>query len=241
MTEGGQGGDRKAPLKRYMENNEKNIREQICEVGYELWQLGFVAANDGNISVKLDDGSIITTPTGVSKKKMTPDILVKMDISGKILSDNGLKASSEVGMHLRCYQVRDDIRAVVHAHPPYATAYACANIPLDDYCLSEAVTFLGAVPCAKYATPGTPAVADSIEPFLPEHDAVLLMNHGALTVGKDLTSAYFRMETLEHYAKVCFIASQIGTPKEIPIKSIEELSDVGRAMGIRHPGYKKYS
>lgn len=220
--------------------NEKEIREQICEIGYDLWQLGFVAANDGNISVKLEDGTILTTPTGVSKKSMKPDMLVKMSIDGTILSDNGLKASSEVGMHLRCYELCSDISAVVHAHPPYATAFACAHIPLDNYCLSEAVTFLGSVPCAEYATPGTPEVAKSIEPFLSEHDALLLMNHGALTVGKDLTQAYFRMETLEHYANVCFITEKLGGAHEIPRASIDFLTEVGRGMGIRHPGYKKY-
>ena len=223
-----------------MEIDENNIRKQICEIGYDLWQLGFVAANDGNISVRLDDGTILTTPTGVSKKNMTPEMLVRMSIDGRIISDNGNKASSEVGMHLRCYKLRDDIRAVVHAHPPYATAYACANIPLDNYSLSEGVTFLGSVPVAAYATPGTPDVAESISPYLTEHDSILLMNHGAITVGIDLTQAYFRMETLEHYAKVCFIASQLGGSREIPRESIDELTEVGRAMGIRHPGYKKF-
>ena len=222
--------------------SEEKLRAAICDVGRDLWVLGMVAANDGNISVRLDDGSILTTPTGVSKRDMTPEMMIRADINGVMIdSPLGIRPSSEFGMHLTCYRERPDIGAVVHAHPPYATAFACAHIPLDDYSLSEAVTFMGSVPCAGFATPGTNAVGESIKPFLAEHDTILLSNHGALTLGVDLTAAYFRMETLEHSAKVAFIARQLGGAKEIPRESIDFLSEVGRKMNIRHPGYKKYN
>ena len=225
-----------------MIDNITKIKEQICSVGRDLWTLGMVAANDGNISARLPDGNIITTPTGVSKRDMTPDMLIIITPGNDIVSSPlGLRPSSEFKMHLTCYKNRDDIMAVVHAHPPFATGYACAHLALDDYSLSEAVTFMGSVPCAPYATPGTDAVGESIIPYLAEHDTILLMNHGAITVGVDLTSAYFRMETLEHSAKVSFIAKCLGGAYEIPRESIDYLSDVGRKMNIRHPGYKKYN
>ena len=222
--------------------SEEKLRASICSVGRDLWILGMVAANDGNISVRLEDGSILTTPTGVSKREMTPEMMIRVSTDGEIInSPLGMKPSSEFRMHLTCYRERSDIGAVVHAHPPYATAFACAHIALDDYSLSEAVTFMGSVPCAPFATPGTDAVGESIKPYLSEHDTILLMNHGALTMGNDLTAAYFRMETLEHSAKVAFIARKLGGAKEIPRESIDFLSEVGRKMNIRHPGYKKYS
>lgn len=223
------------------EFEEYAIREQICEVGKKLWQLGFVAANDGNISVKLDDGTYLTTPTGISKADMKPEMIVRLNsIGGFYEGDSKYKPSTEFKMHLRCYDSRTDIGAVVHAHPPYATAYAAANIPLDQYALSEAVMCLGSVPVTPYATPGSSEVADSIEPFLCDHDALLMMNHGALTVGKDLTQAYYRMETLEHVAKTTFIATMLGGAQEIPRDKIDECCEIGRSMGIRNPGYVKY-
>lgn len=220
---------------------EYKLREQICDIGKKMWQLGFVAANDGNISVKLGDDTFLTTPTGVSKGDMTPDMIIRVNsIGGFYEGDNEYKPSSEFKMHLRCYETRDDIGAVVHAHPPYATAFASANIPLDQYGLSEAVMCLGSVPVTPFATPGSSAVAASIEPFLCDHDAMLLMNHGALTVGRDLRQAYFRMETLEHTAKITFAASLLGGMKEIPRDKIDECCEIGRALGIRNPGYIKY-
>ena len=220
---------------------EYKLREQICDIGRRMWQSGFIAANDGNISVKLGDDTFLTTPTGVSKGDMTPDMIIRVNsIGGFFEGDGEYKPSSEFKMHLRCYEVRDDIGAVVHAHPPYATAFAGANVPLDQYGLSETVMCLGSVPVTPYATPGTYAVADCVEPFLCDHDAVLLANHGALTVGRDLTQAYFRRETLEHSAKITLMASFIGGLKEIPCDKIDECCEIGRSMGIRNPGYVKY-
>ena len=220
---------------------EYKLREQICETGRKMWQLGFVAGNDGNISVKLGDDTFLTTPSGVSKGDMTPDMILRVNsIGGFYEGDSELKPSSEFKMHLRCYETRSDVGAVVHAHPPFATAFAGANVPLDQYGLSEAVMCLGSVPVTPFAVPGTTGVADSIEPFLCDHDALLLMNHGALTLGRDLTQAYYRMETLEHTAKITLAASLIGGLKEIPRDKIDECCELGRAMGIRNPGYVKY-
>ena len=224
------------------EQEEYKVKEQICEVGHLLWELGFVAANDGNISVKLDDGTFIATPTGTSKRILKPEMLIKMNADNEVIfCPEGYKPSSEFKMHLKCYKDRPDIGAVVHAHPPVATGFAISHIPLDQYTMPEAIIFLGSVPIAPYGTPGTTEVPDSIEPFLPDHDTILLMNHGALTVGVDLTQAYYRMETLEHFAKTSLVARLLGGAKELPRDKIDECCEIAKSFPIRHPGYKKYS
>ncbi len=221
---------------------EYEMKQQICEVGHLIWQLGFVAANDGNISMKVDDNTFLTTPTGTSKRILTPEMIIKMNANNEVIEcPEGFRPSSEFKMHLRCYKERPDIGAVVHAHPPTATGFAIAHIPLDDYTMPEAIIFLGSVPIAPYGTPGSQEVPDSVAPFLAEHDTILLMNHGALTVGKDLTQAYYRMETLEHFAKVSLVARQLGGAKELPREKIDECCEIAKAFPIRHPGYKKYS
>ena len=147
-------------------------------------------------------------------------------------------------MHMRCYEVREDVGAVVHAHPPTATGFAVANKSLDDYCMIETVITIGSIPVAPYGTPSTNEVPDSITPFLPEHDVLLLQNHGALTVGCDLITAYYRMETLEHYAKISLTAHLLGGAQEIPREKIDQLLDLRKNyyhITGRHPGYKKYS
>ena len=183
--------------------NVNEIKEQICDVCHKMWQLGWVAANDGNVSVKLDDGTFIATPTGVSKSFITPDILVRINDKGEVLeAAEGRKPSSEMKMHLRCYRERPDVGAVVHAHPPTATGYAVANKALDEYTMIESVIAIGSVPVTPYGTPSTDEVPEAITPYLQEHDVMLLQNHGALTVGSDLITAYYRMETLELFAKI---------------------------------------
>lgn len=220
---------------------DQGIKDEICEIGRKLWEQGFVAGNDGNISVMLGDDTYLTTPTGVSKGEMTSDMIIRVNSIGGFFEGNGeYKPSSEFKMHLRCYEVREDIGAVVHAHPPYATAFAAAHIPLDQFGISEAVMCLGSVPVTPYATPGSTSVADSIEPYLCDHDVLLLGNHGALAVGKDLRQAYYRMETLEHSAKITLLAHLLGGMKEIPRDKIDECCEIGRSMGIRNPGYIKY-
>ena len=199
----------------------RELREQICDVCHKMWQKGWVAANDGNVSVRLEDGTFLATPTGMSKSFITPEKLVHIDKNGKVLDgEPGLRPSSEIKMHLRCYREREDVGAVLHAHPPVATGFAVANIPLDDYSMIETVISLGSVPVTPYGTPSTEEVPEAIAPYLADHDAMLLQNHGALVVGPDIIGAYYRMETLELFAQNGYlgtsmndIAGQLGFTK----------------------------
>lgn len=223
----------------------REIREQICDVCHKMWQQGWVAANDGNVSVKLPDGSFLATPTGISKSFITPEKLVVVDVTGNILSaEAGYRPSSELKMHMRCYQERPDVGAVVHAHPPTATGYAVAGRSLDEYTMIETVIAIGSIPLTPYATPSTDEVPEAIAPYLPEHDVLLLQNHGALTVGQDLLTAYYRMETLELYAKISLTAHLLGGARELDMSQIEKLlwlrENYYHVTG-RHPGYKKYN
>lgn len=219
-------------------------RQQICDVCCSMWQQGWVAANDGNVSMKLSDGSILATPTGISKRFVTPEKLVRMDLEGNVLeAQDGNRPSSEMKMHLRCYKEREDVMAVVHAHPPVSTAFAVAHVALDEYSMIETVSSMGSVPVTPYATPSTDEVPEAIAPYLQEHDALLLANHGALTVGTDLMTAYYRMESLEHFAKITLNAHMLGGAKELSMENIERvigLRSTYRMTG-RHPGYKKYN
>ena len=227
-----------------MDNKEMQLREQICDVCHKMWQLGWVAANDGNVSAKLEDGTFLATPTGMSKSFITPDKLVHIDKTGKILDAlEGYRPSSEIKMHLRCYEEREDVGAVLHAHPPVATGFAVANIPLDDYSMIETVLALGSIPVPPYAPPSTQEVPDAIAPYRPEHDAMLLQNHGALTVGADVITAYYRMETLELFAKISLNARLLGGAQELSKENIDRLISMRKNYGVtgRHPGYKKYS
>lgn len=219
------------------------LREQICDICHKMWQLGWVAANDGNVSVKLPDGTFLATPTGMSKSFITPEKLVHIDQNGQVLdAPAGLKPSSEIKMHLRCYKAREDVGAVLHAHPPVATGYAVANKPLDEYSMIETVIALGSIPVTPYGTPSTYEVPDRIAPYLGEHDALLLQNHGALTVGADLITAYYRMETLELFAKISLNAYLLGGAKEISRENIDRLISMREGYQVtgRHPGYRKY-
>lgn len=220
--------------------NEYEVKKQICEIGQRIYNKGFVAANDGNITVKVSDNVIFATPTGVSKGYMTPDMLIKVDMQGNVI-DGKLKPSSELKMHLRVYKERPDVQAVVHAHPPTATGFAIAGIPLDKYTMPEAVISLGTVPLTEYGTPSTEEIPNAISGALQDHDAVLLENHGALTVGNSLLNAYFKMETLEFFAKISLIARQLGGEQELTCDQIEKLMQVRKNMNApgRHPGCKK--
>lgn len=226
-----------------MTENHAEMKELICNIGHRLWQLGFVAANDGNISVRLEDSLYLTTPTGVSKSLLRPEMILLVNENGEVLDGNEkYKPSSELPMHMRCYRERPDIRAVVHAHPPTATGFAIAHVPLDSYTMPEAIIFLGSVPIAKYGTPSTNEIPDAVSEYLPNHDAILLENHGALTVGVDLMTAYYKMETMEHFAKVSLVAKQLGGEKELSKEQIQGCLDLRNKFKVpgKHPGYKKY-
>ena len=198
---------------------------------------------DGNLSVKLPDGNFLATPTGISKSFITPEKLVIINPEGEVLQAiDGYRPSSEIKMHLRCYKERDDVGAVLHAHPPTATGYAVAHIPLDRYTMIETVAAIGSIPVTPYGTPSTYEVPDAIAPYLQEHDVLLLANHGALTVGADAITAYYRMETLELFAKISLTAHLLGGEKEISRENIDKLIELRKYYGItgRHPGYKHY-
>ena len=222
----------------------EQIKDQICDVCHKMWQLGWVAANDGNVSALLDDNTILTTPTGMSKSFVTPEELIRVDRQGNVLeAAGGLRPSSELKMHLRCYDRRDDVRSVIHAHPPGATGFAVAHKAMDMYNMIEDVAAIGAVPLTPYGTPSTMEVPDAIEPYLQEHDVMLLENHGALAVGSDVITAYYRMESLELWAKITINAVILGGSIDISRKNIDKLIDLRSFYHItgRHPGYQVYN
>ena len=225
--------------------NINDVKEQICDVCHKMWQQGWVAANDGNVTVKLEDGTFLATPTGISKSFITPEKLIRINEAGEILEgEEGYKPSSEIKMHLRCYKERSDVGAVVHAHPATATGFAVAGKSMNDYSMIESVVAFGSVPLTPYGTPSTNEVPESIAPYLADHDVLLLENHGALTVGCDLITAYYRMESLELLAKITLTATLLGGAQEIPRPQIDKLLDLRENyyhVTGRHPGYKKYN
>ncbi len=210
-------------------SNEAEVKAIICEIGRRMYERGLVVANDGNISIRQND-CIWATPTGVSKGHMTPEMLVKLDMEGNRL-EGSLKPSSEVKMHLRVYKENPLVRAVMHAHPPVATSFSIAGIPLDKPILAEAIISFGSVPLAPYATPGTQEVPDSIAPYCVDYNAVLLANHGALTWGNNPQEAYFRMESLEQYAKILMYTGHLkGGVNELRAEDVEALNSIRRSL-----------
>ena len=219
---------------KYMTDFE--AKKAIIDIGKRMYDRGFVAANDGNISCKVGPNALWTTPTGVSKGFMTQDMLVKVDLSGKVLLGR-TKPSSELKMHLRVYEENPDLMAVTHAHPPVATSFAIAGISLDRPILTEAILTLGTIPIAHYATPGTYEVPDSIAPYVNTHNGVLLANHGALSWGKDPYQAFYRLESIEYYANIMmYTGNIIGRSNELSCGQIDELLDIRKNLGVTAGG-----
>lgn len=208
-------------------------RRLMCELGRRLWQRGWAAANDGNFSRRLGEGLFLVTPAGVSKGFLTTDMLLVVDSQGRPTAPSSYHPSSETALHLTCYRTRPDVGGVCHAHPPAATAFACARQGLDEPpLLGEAVMALGSVPCAPYGRTGTEALSRAAAPLLADHNAVLLANHGALTMGPDLEQAYWRMETLEHTAQICLNVRLLGGGVPLTPAEIAELAGpAGRTGG----------
>lgn len=218
--------------------NEQELRNQICEIGKRIYNRNMAAANDGNISVKLNNNEWLCTPTGVSKGFMSPDIICKVDSKGDVIQTTGnYRPSSEIKMHMRVYEHREDVTAVVHAHPAYATSFAIAGIPLNQPIMPEAVLFLGCVPIVKYGTPSTMEIPDNVQEYLDHYDAVLLESHGALTWSHDLLTAYHLMESLEFYAELLYRSKMLGGPKELSHDKVIRLYEVRKQLGIpgKHP------
>ncbi|NJD21052.1 MAG: class II aldolase/adducin family protein [Melioribacter sp.] len=208
------------------------LKQDIVEVGKRMYTRGYVASNDGNISARLDDNKFLVTPTGISKGFMKPEDLIVVNIDGKVLS--GMKKpSSEIFMHLQVYKDRPDVNSVCHAHPPYATGFAVAGIPLDKCILPEVIITLGSIPLIEYGTPGTEELYRPVTKLLKDYDAFLLANHGALTIGTDVINAYHKMETVEHFAHIAFVAQQLGYPNTLSKEQVQKLKDQREKFGIR--------
>lgn len=215
-----------------MQKSIFNIKRDIIQVGKRVYERGYVASNDGNISARVDDKKVLITPTGVSKGYMSPDDLVLVDMDGKVLSQ-GKKPSSEVIMHLNIYKERPDVNSVCHAHPIYATGHAVAGISLEKCVLPEVIIVLGGIPLVEYGEPGTEQFFEPVRKYLKDHDAFLLANHGALTVGTDVLNAYHKMETLEHFAHISFVANQLGHINVLPKDDVQRLVDARARYGVQ--------
>lgn len=213
---------------------EDQIKKDIVEVGRRMYARHFIAGGDGNISVLREDGLIMATPTGMSKGFLEPDDIVVTDMSGKKVKGKK-EPSSELLMHLVCYRNRPDVKAVVHAHPPVCTGFAVAGLPLDKALLAEVIVTFGCIPIAPYGTPSTEELATNVEEYIKKHDALLLANHGALTVGHELFATYFKMETLEHYAQINLVARLLGRENVLPAHEISKLAALRSRYGIVGP------
>jgi L-fuculose-phosphate aldolase len=216
-------------------------RLSICEIGRWMYEKGWVASNDGNISVRLGDGTMLATPTRISKGRMQPEDLIVCDMDGRKLEGNR-DATSEIAMHVTVYRMRPDITAVVHAHPPVSTGFAVAGRPLTLATLPEVIVCLGCVPLASYGLPGTDELTEGMKPFIPKYDALLMANHGAVCYGESLENAYYKMETLEHFARISLVAELLGGPKVLPREEVAKLFEARERYGVTNragmePGY----
>jgi L-fuculose-phosphate aldolase len=213
---------------------EEQIRADIVEAGRRLYARAYVASNDGNISVRLDGERLVTTPKSVSKGFMTADMMVVVDYNGQKIAGER-EPSSELPMHLEIYRHRPDVNAVVHAHPPLATGFAVAGIPLTRAVLAEVITTLGSIPIAEYATPSTAELPAAVRKYIKAHDGLLLANHGAVTCGRDVMAAYYKMETIEHFAKISLVARLLGREHLISREEVDRLQGLRGMYGIAAP------
>jgi L-fuculose-phosphate aldolase len=215
--------------------SERQYREQVIRYGRMLHERGFVAATDGNLSVRLSENRILSTPTCMSKGGMRPSDLVIVDLEGRLVSGKR-KVSSEIGMHLLIYRLRPDVKGIVHAHPPTATGFAAAGVALNQPLVCEVVIGLGSIPLAKYGTPGTTELTDALEPLVPGFDAILMSNHGVVAYGADLEQAYMKMETVEHFARIALVTHQLGHQEPLGAAELEKLVVVrAKYMGGAQP------
>ncbi len=205
-----------------MSKTELDYRDDMVRVCRLIYEKGWVAMNDGNVSVRLDDGRILCTPTAVSKGMLSPEDLIACDMAGNKM-EGCRDRTSEIAMHLTIYSMRPDVRSVVHAHPPVATGFAAAGRALDKALLPEVIIQLGAVPLAAYGLPGTPALSEGMRPFIPQYNALLLENHGCTAYGRDVWEAFFRMEMVEHFARITFVAEMLGGARPLPREEVEKL------------------
>src|SRR6266513_2665510 len=209
--------------------DEQLARRDLLRICHLLYERSYVVSSDGNVSVQLDDGRILATPTMTCKGRMSEDLVAITDIDGRALNDQ--RASSELAMHLLIYRERPDIKAVCHAHPPHGTAFAVAGLAIDQPILSEVILTLGCVPLAGYGTPSTDELSETMRPLVKHHNALLIANHGAVAYGSDLWQAFDRLETLEHTAKIAILSRVLGGSKNLSPDAIEKLINVREAAG----------
>ena len=215
-----------------MAKTEKEYRQDIVDIGRLVFEKGWVAANDGNITIRLDQDRILATPTGVCKGMMHVDDLIIVDMKGNKI-EGRRERTSEIAMHLTIYGMRPDIRSVVHAHPPVATGFAAAGKPLNLALLPEVIIGLGCVPLAEYGLPGTPELTEPMLPYIPKYDAIMMGNHGAVCYGEDVYKAFFRMETVEHFARISLVAELLGGAKPLPRVEVDKLFDSRTRYGVK--------
>lgn len=204
-------------------------RETIVRLGRTLYERGFIAATDGNLSIRLSPERILITPTCMCKGMMSAHDLVVVDMKGRRL-EGDRNVSSEVAMHLLIYSLRPDVQGIVHAHPPTATGFAAAGVALDQPLISEIVLTLGAVPLAQYGCPGTPELSESLRSFVPTHEAILMANHGVVAYADDIERAFMHMETVEHFAKIMLVARSLGQPQVLNAEQVRELEAIRAKM-----------
>ncbi len=209
---------------------ERQQKEWICEIGRRVYERGFAAANDGNITIRLNEREVLCTPTMVSKGFMKPDDICKVDYEGKQLAGTK-RRTSEVLLHLSIYKARPDVHGVVHCHPPHATAFAVAGEPIPKCVLPEVEVFLGEVPIAVYETPGASKFADSVLPYVHDCNTVILANHGTVTFGPDLEKAYFNTEIIDAYCRILILAKQLGRINYFSEGQTRELLDLKKKLG----------
>lgn len=217
--------------------HEWEIRELMCDIGRRCWQRQYVSANEGNFSVRLSENEVLTTPTLLSKGFMHPEDICKVDMQGNLISARpDRKPTSEVLMHINIYKERPDVKAVVHAHPPHATAFAVAGEPIPRCILPEVEIFVGEIPVMEYATPGSIELFETLRPRLKDHQTFLLANHGALTIGKDLIQAYYLMEIVESYCHLLLLTKQIGKVRKLEPEHMKRLNAIREQLGYA-PGH----
>ncbi|MCP5098894.1 MAG: class II aldolase/adducin family protein [Chloroflexi bacterium] len=224
-----------------MRRDEFKLRHEIVKVCHLMYQKGFIAASDGNVSTRLDNNRLLITPSGLHKGLLEPDQLLVIDMSGHVVGsrtavNRKLKPTSEVPMHLEAYRQRPDIESVVHAHPPITIALSIAGIPMADCLLPEVIVFLGIIPTTQYATPSSEENVRAIRAFIGNHDGLVLQRHGSLTVGNSPLHGFMRLETLEQQARIRFMLEQIGGYQPLAVTEVHKLLKMRQQMGLSHPG-----
>lgn len=220
--------------------HNRQIKEEICEIGRRVYNKGFAAANDGNISYKVGDNEVLCSPTMICKGFMQPDDICAVDLDGNQLAGKR-KRTSEILLHLTIMKERPDVNAVVHCHPPHATAFAVAREPIPQCILPEIEVFMGEVPLAPYGTPGGQDFADTVKPFLEGTNTVILTNHGTVSFGKTLEEAYWKTEILDAYCKILLLSKQLGGVTYLSEQESRELIDLKDRLGFDDPRFHNKS